>query len=102
MRSSIKFSILGALPLLLTACQTYDATYVDAPAVRRTYIVDRGYDPYYAPRPVYRDRFYNGYEDDYRPRRSNRGSYGYDRPYRGPVAQPGDVGRAPRPPQRGP
>jgi hypothetical protein len=87
MRPIIRLPILAALPLILTACQTYETTYVERPAVRRTYVVERGYDPYDAPRPIYRDRSYDAYGDDYRPRRPSRGSYGYEQPYRGPVAR---------------
>jgi hypothetical protein len=97
MRTILRLPILAALPLILTACQTYEATYVETPRVRRTVVVEQGYDPYYeprpvfAPRPVYRDPFYDPFRDDYRERRYYRErSYGYDRPiYRGPVTQPG-------------
>jgi hypothetical protein len=61
MRPIIRLPILAALPLILTACQTYETTYVERPAVRRTYVVERGYDPYDAPRPIYRDRSYDAY-----------------------------------------
>ena len=109
MRAFIRLSTLAALPLLLTACQTYEATYVETPAVRRTYVVERGYDPYYAPRPIYRSQSYETYYEDYAPRRSYREraypervypgrSYGYQRPYAGPVTRPNYADRPSTPP----
>ncbi len=85
---------LVALPLTLTACQTYEATYVETPRARRTVVVERSYDPFYEPasttvyreRRVYRDPFYDPYAPTYRDRRYGRD---YDpRPARPYVAPP--------------
>lgn len=94
---------LLALPLTLTACQTYEATYVETPQVRRTVMVERSYDPFYEPasttiyreRRVYRDPFYDPYAPAYRERRFERDVYPRrTRPYVGPpVEGPGYVYR---------
>ncbi len=56
MSSRLRLFTLAALPFALTACQTYEASYVETPSVRRTVVVERGYDPFDEPRTVYRER----------------------------------------------
>jgi len=77
---------LAGLAFTLTACQTYEATYVETPRVRRSVVVERSYDPFYEPttttvyreRRVYRDPFDDPYAPVYREPRYDP----YARPFR--------------------